>query len=759
MKKVIKILSLLLTLAMLTSAFTGCNNPLEGKDDGTWNTLLVSPDKYDESKYTPGQEVPALSTNEKLVENNYFTMGWNDTNKSVVLVSKATGKKWGTNPIDYYELTPEQQNHEMIHSPLTVQFATNSKPTEITAGGSVKNAGRVSSELIENGISATYYFDEYFFSLTLDYYLEGDSVKVRLDPSKIVEAGINYVVSVGISPFMCSAKNTQAGNKDSYLVVPSGSGALMYADQRSSGTARAISSYVYGEDALVEYYQDADNNSDASMPFFGAKDGATATVGIIENGAEHAMIKAEAGNSKTGVSEAYAFVDVRGHDLIYLKEVWRNKYSEKISDIEPIVVGYYTLSGENANYTGIAKKYQKYLIDNENLTKEGTNKLLNVEILGSYLEDELFLGIPYKKGKALTTYKQAETILTELKELTGGSLSATMKGYGEGGLNGSKIAGNYKLTGVAGNEKELKSFITFADSAGIETFFNFDVINFSKNGAGVSIGNNAAISNSGFTARTRQFKANTRNRLEEDGGGVVGVLLSRRDIESVVNKTADFASKYGISNIAFDTLGNTAYSDYNENASYPSKLGIDTDVKKYIDALQQKNNKILLNSAYSYAATEADVLTGCPINSNNDRSIDVDVPLYQIVFQGYKENYITPINYASDRRLAFLKAIESGSGISYILINDYDIELRKQYENIFGASVYSDNKEVIKNYIDEAKDFLVSVASAEIKNHTILSDNVTKTVFEGGKTVYVNMSDKAVTTEVGVIAANDFLVK
>ena len=184
-----------------------------------------------------------------------------------------------------------------------------------------------------------------------------------------------------------------------------------------------------------------------------------------------------------------------------------------------------------------------------------------------------------------------------------------------------------------------------------------------------------------------------------------------------------------------------------------------SDVKEYIGEVQAKNNKVLVDSPFSYAALSADVLTGCPINSNNDRAFDVDVPLYQIVFQGFKENYIQPINYAADRRIAFLKAIESGSGISFILMNNYDIELRKQYNNIFASSLYEDNKGYIKEYLEEGGAFLQSVASAKIKNNVILADNVTKTEFSNGKVVYVNFSTKAVAVEGVTIPALDFIVK
>ena len=760
MKKYIKLLSLILAICLLATVFTACKKKDAGDDaDGIWGSQYEKADDYDTSIYEVGGYVDTLDTNENLAENEHYVLGWNAENESVTLVTKKDGKKWGTNPNDYYELNNEQKVHEMINSPLTVQFALKSKPTDINVGGSIATLGRIGSTEIDNGVSVTYYFDEYYFSVTVDYYLEGDSVKVKIDPKKIVEAGENQIVAIGVTPFMCSVKNTENGSRDSYLVIPSGSGALMYADQRASGAIRSISASVYGDDAAIDQYQNPDNNTAMSMPFFGAKEGNSATVGIIESGSEFATIKADAGESKYGVSEVYAYVDVRGHDIAYLQGIWRNKYTKEINDVEPIVIGYYALSGEDASYYGIAKRYRDYLVEKENLKVTGSNKLLNATILGSYLKDELFLGFPYKKAEALTTYSQATTILSELKDITTGSLSATMLGFGEGGVNATKLAGGYKLTGITGKKEDLTSFVNFASDNGIDAYFNFDVINFSKSGAGFSTTGDAAINNTGINIKVRQFMISTRNRIEEAEGGRIGALVARKELKRAVLTAADTAAKYDISNIAFNTLGSISYADYNDDDAYTSRKNMTSDVKEYISEVQAKNNKVLVDSPFSYAATQADVLTGCPINSNNDRAFDVDVPLYQIVFQGFKENYIQPINYAADRRIAFLKAIESGSGISFILMNNYDIELRKQYDNIFGSSLYSDNKGYIKEYLAEGGDFLESVASAKIKSHTILAENVTKTEFDNGKVVYVNFSTKSATVEGVTVPAQDFIVK
>ena len=92
-------------------------------------------------------------------------------------------------------------------------------------------------------------------------------------------------------------------------------------------------------------------------------------------------------------------------------------------------------------------------------------------------------------------------------------------------------------------------------------------------------------------------------------------------------------------------------------------------------------------------------------------------------------------------------------------MNNYDIELRKQQANIFNSSLYSDNKAYIKEYIEEGGEFLTSVASAKIINHTQIAENVSKTEFDNGKVVYVNFTDKEFRVGSLVIPALDFIVE
>lgn len=753
MKHLIKIIALISALCLVLGGLSGCGKKAS-------NSISYEEATSDTSKIDSGV----------VAENKYFSMQWDKDRAAIIINSKTDDTVWSTIPYEYYQNSAfgdDITGKEQMNSAVSITILKGQQQFEYHSSFASVANGRFKAEKIDNGVSITFYFDELGSFLTVDYYLEGEGFKVKVDNKKIKSFWANYIYKVTPAPFMCSSLNTEAGDKDSYFVIPSGSGSLMYMDQRSDATARTFSSEIYGRDYAIDKYNDDANTTPVPMSFFGIKRGPSALCAIIESGAESSMVNVRAGDAQSGYSLINATYVATGSNNIFTNTTFRvryNGYAEQF--LEPFVMGYYPIKVSEANYTGIAKRYQKYLIEEKGMEKSQDNSLLNVKLVGSYVEDDLLLGLPTTKDVSLTSYSEATEILKELNDISGGSLIANMYGYGDGGINGMKIAGGYKLTGIVGDKNELEKFVNYTKEASIKTFFNFDTVLYYASGAGYSARNDSAISVSGIPAPVYQFWFSTRARLTKKEGGKVGALISRDKLAEATLKTVDTVDKHGISGLTYNTLGNIAYSDYTESeentdhGKYPVKAYMGRDVAKIINDVRSNSKTVMLDGAFAYAAAAADIITGCPTASDRNNSFDLEVPLYQIVFQGYKSNSVSPINTATERRTQFLKAIETGSGLSFKLMANYTNDLRKQHERGLNASLYEDNKDYIKACVDESKAYLASVAGETIKNHQYIAKNVTKTVFSNGVTVYVNYGDKNYKIEeVGNVKANDFLVK
>ena len=753
MKHLIKIIALISALCLVLGGLSGC-----GKE--TAQSISYSEATADTSKIDSGV----------VAENKYFSMQWDKDRAAIIIHSKTDDKVWSTIPYDYYQNSAfgdDITGKEMMNSAVSITVLKGTQQFEYHSSFASVANGRFKAEKIDNGVSITFYFDELGDYLTVDYYLEGDGFKTRIDNRKIKSFWNNNIFKVTPAPFMCSTVNTEQGDKNSYFVIPSGSGALMYMDARTDATARTYSSEVYGRDYAIDMYNEDANTSPISMPFFGMKLGESALCAIIEGGAESSIINARAGDVQSGYSYINATYTAIGYNNIFTNTNYRIRYNYHAEQyLEPFVLAYYPLKGSEANYTGIAKRYQKYLVEEKKMQKSEDNTLLNVKLFGSYVEDDLFLGLPTTKDVPLTTYSEATEILKELNDIAGGNLIANMYGYGKGGINGKQLAGGYELTGIVGEKKDLQKFVDYTKQASIKTFFNFDTVLYYASGAGFDTKKDSALSISEIPAPVYQFWYSTRSRLTKKEGGRVGAMISRDKLSNATLKTVDTVDKYGISGLAYDTIGNIAYSDYMESeenkdfGKYPLKAYMGRDVAKIVDDVKSNSKTVMLDGAYSYAAAAADIITGCPTSSNQNNSFDLDIPLYQIIFQGYKSNSVSAINTAANRRTQFLKAIETGSGLSFSLMANYTNDLRKQHMRGLNASLYEDNKDYIKTCVDESKAYLASVAGETISKHEYITNDVTKTVFSNGVTVYVNYGDKTYNIEeVGKVKANGFLVK
>ncbi len=814
MKHLNKIIALISALCLVIGMLSGCKG------------VEVEEKQY--ADYKVETEDLVNLENGIVAESEDFKMEWiksdmdeygTENYRAIInFISKKDGAVWSTTPKEYYDKTDPASlyGNDLINSSLVITTLTSLESgAQVFAHNAYDKCivdGRFSSAKLDdgrNGMRITYYFDAVGAIVSVDYYLEDGGFKVSVDPKNVNSyvpepteeddksmhnkiEGLQRIVSVTPAPYMCSTQNTEANDKSSYFVIPSGSGALMYVDQRQygdlDGAARTFGDpdfilphdtwgMVYGEDYSVEKYLEIANETPITMPFYGIRKGTNALCAIIENAAEACKISAKAGGPDTGVGmfddiggKGYSYLaasySLVGYNKVYNTGNWRVHYNEYVEqNLEPLVIGYYPLSGKEANYSGIAKRYQKYLEEKEQLVKSQDNSLLNVKFYGSYVKDELFAGIPYEDEKPLTTYSDATKILGELKKISGGNLTAVMQGYGEGGINANEIAGGLTLESAAGDEDDLKKFVKYTKNEQIPTFFSFDTARYSESGNGYSIKDEAAYNNNGIPVSIYDYIVSTHNRFDRKEGGKVSTLIARDQLDNVARDAVSLLDQYGISGIAFDTLGNMCYSDYDtvgDNDTlyqYPLRNNMGKDVKKIAEDASKKSKTILMDGAFAYAAVASDIITNAPTSSAKVNAFDLEVPLYQMVFQGLRANCTGAINIANNRRTQFLKAIETGSGLSFELTNAYDRELRKQFIPGLHATYYEDNKQFIIDCVNESKEFLTSVAGKKITEHRYVAKDVTRTIFENGKVVFVNYNKTDVKVGNEIIKAESFLAK
>lgn len=701
----------------------------------------ISIGKYDINSPITKQDSGVIAQNE-----NYELL-WDTSNYSVKLKSKESGKVWSNIPDGYTGVN----SAVMSTINLNIMDTTSMKQDIVRGYSESAMQNRVSCELIKNGVKVTYNFDNYQIAVPVEYTLREDSIALSVKTSEVIEGGNYVVLSVNLAPYLCSAENTDTG---AYLFVPTGSGALMKVNENADAT-RKYSGAVYGEDASRILPEITVDPEQIYMPCFGvAASNGNALFAIIENSAEYAILEAEAGNSRTDYSCVSPTFYLRGYDAFATTQwIWSYQDLNYVSDErvdDVITIGYYPLYDEAADFNGMAKCYREYLKEKGELIETGIEqKPYSLTIAGGALKTVATGGIPHKVTSVVTTFDAAQNIIDDISKLSGIKPSVQLIGYGNNGLDVGKIAGGFGFNSAFGGEKSRKALEEYCNKNGIDLYTDFDIIRYSESGNSFSYTNDAAKSATLHVAES--YLINTP--LRDFDKSSVYHFIKKSKIGKITDKLISFADKKQISGVSLSSLSNVAYSDFSD-IKYGVKGEMSSLAQSSISALKKAGHGVAVSSANQYAAAAADTVYNVPITNGNYDSFDEWVPFYQMVFKGNKSLYSSYINLAADRTDALLYALSSGTGLGFAVSNTYDMDLSVSKTFQLYGTVYEDNKSFLADSLKTYSDFYGKIKSSAIKHYAIISDGVSRTDFDNGVSVYVNHTDKSVTTPIGELSAN-----
>ena len=729
-----KALCMLLVFVILLSLLSGC-----GK---TVKTVLYDMD-------TPAISVPSGS----ITSNANFELFWDDDSKCVLLQSISTGKIWSNIPYDYYMQGGVSTS---LNSPINISIMDDQySQTNINGYTGAVMSGRVFSEKINSGIRVTYCFDACQISIPVEYVLRTDSLMVKIDTPAIVEGSKNMLMSVSLAPFLCSTPNDA---DDAYLFVPSGTGAVMYAAEKSNSGVRRWSGEMYGTDASRHVTTAPLNEESVRLPVFGVKSGEQTLFGIIEEGAESTVLNAETGNSNTGYSSIYPEIWFRGYD-IYPSNSEAFRYQDislqsSVMSKKAVTVGYYPLSGEDADYNGMAKRYRKYLQDCGLIADTKIEQSpYSVTLLGGVLTTTSLFGIPHKTLNSMTTFTQAKDIIGELEGLTGTTPSVRLEGFGNCGISPGKPAGGFGFPSVFGKEKQRLALEQYCTDKKISLFTDFDLIQCASSGGGFSYRTDMAESASGGAVSI----APLTTPLLKENNSMAYRLLKRENISKAVDKLIKLADKSKISGVSLSTLTDIAYSDYS-GSDYAVKSNMERDVRKTIEKVRAAGHPVSASGTNMYAAATADVIFDVTIENGNLDVFDVQIPFYQMVFKGLKPMYCSSVNLASDSKRTIMLAATGGVGIGFTLIHDFDVSyMETGSEKLYGAK-FENNRELIRETVSDYTNFINAVSKSGIERYEVLPNGVSKTVFDNNVVLYANHTSVAVESPVGVLEGYEYKV-
>ena len=692
-----------------------------------------------------------------LAQNDRFRLEWDDGTGGIRLVEIATQRTWGTSPADpetpqLDEYGEPVRRHPMVNSALTVNYisaTTQTEDTLTTYAGAVKS-GRMACRTLEDGLRVDYYFDDISIMIPVEYRLRNTGVEMRVITGDIQEAE-NKLVSVALAPFFCSAENDKT---DSWLFVPSGSGALVYPQSRSQ-QGSSYAAQVYGTDPAIEQWDLPTTEKYVRLPVYGAKSGDTAVCAVIEDGAESAVVQVSSGARAYGYSSVWASFIIRGYTanettLLVDSKVKNTIYADGITASE-LAIGFYPLTDDEANYAGMARVYRDYL----GLSGTAADTALHLNFIGGEMLSQSFLGIPYSSLFASTTAQQAQNIASELIR-QGLKPSVQLTGFGETGLTISQLAGGFQISGKLGGRKGVNTLAEYLAANGVETYVDFNLVNLKQSGNGFRLFFDSAQCASRKIALQYDFDIATRSRIEESQYR----LLARDRLQDAAIMLLKKTGKDAFTGYSLATLTNTAWSDYSnrtDTATY-AKGAMAQDTVAAMQMLRQDGKKLLGSDANAYAAAVADRVTDVPLTSSRESIFDADIPFYAMVFKGKVALAGESVNLAENPVRQLLLSVESGAALNYTVTAAYDIRLIAADQPLFYSSRYANIRESLLEQTACTTDYYAAIAGKAIVGHSIISEQLRMTEFEDGIRVYVNFGNQPQQTPLGVVNGQDFIM-
>lgn len=593
---------------------------------------------------------------------------------------------------------------------------------------------------LDNGFSAKVFFKKYQFGFTVNVSLEKDQLLVEVPEESIVEQKDGtYIGTISLFPMM---GYSYLGEKEGYMLIPDGNGALVYLNDKEGRFQTGFSQMIYGEDAgfasqkvetyLWKKYDTVIDPNPVIAPVYGMihTDDRLGYLAVVEEGDKRASIEVQPNGVMTSYNRCYAkflLRDVYVQPLNQSNSGTVQKAEENRTKMD-LKVRFILLSGEDADYSGMANAYRDYLLQNALIVPTDVSYQSRVDFLGSERE-KFLLGTT---AVPMTTVEQMEKIFGELREEGVSSLLSVYKGWQSGGLYNLPIT-KYKADASIGGTGKLTSLIKEAAEENYNIFLYNDTLQM-----------NGSTNSTTFNA----VKMVNKRTLKEESYKQVYRLfyyVLPAKAETTLEKFLKSYTAKGVSNLAVAGSSDHLFS-YSSKGSYYTRLDT-ADVYEEMLSYASDNANLILEqpSAYLWKYTKA--FLDMPLTSSQYMYVDEEIPFLTMVLKGIMPVYSEYVNFEANKTEYFLKMVESGAYPSFYITYENSSDLIYTNSSDLYSTQYSTYKDSIVEYDTKLRELASKTGDSNIIKHEKLDSGVTKVTYSNDVVVYVNYSKTAKTVD------------
>ena len=581
-------------------------------------------------------------------------------------------------------------------------------------------------ELIEDGFVVNLTFGESGITLQLRVYLTDDYLVVEVRNDSITEGDTFKLRSVKTYPFLGAVYgNTIPG----YILVPDGSGALIrYQDIDVNSNIYEFR--YYGQDNSIQ--NALEREPILSFPVSGMVHGINqhGFISIVEDGAEFAKLTVSP--AKRNLKYYYS----------YNEFVYRSLYQTPLSESQAqsssgrlvieddtntcnVVLKYKFLADSDANYVGMAKNYQAYLLE-QNLIVDRVDDTSDVSIFLDVIASETKTGFIFDEYLEMTSLEDLRAILEDLNEQSIPS-NVVYKGFSSDGLTSSGLVAG-PLSKRLGTQSELTDLIQFTNTNDINLYFYFDPMMVYEDGS--------------FNLYKDIARRINQNLFKEEGFTKDKYYITPERVAEVLGDSVNTLIKNNMELFAIGSIGNTLYSDYNNETN---SIDRSEAIEFYQTMLEDIDQNMLLyqNNLYMLRYTDSYLLM--PLTSSRYRIYTDTVPFSSYVLSGLLDVYSPYQNFSSSSKIELLKMVDYGVYPSYILTNETAYALQNTELKQIYSSSYTTWKSKISYDYDFIFEALDSIINASVVSRNYEDVGVYKISYSNGVDIYVNYTNDTIT--------------
>jgi hypothetical protein len=709
----------------------------------------------------------------------------NRDDSKLIVEDRRNGKLWTSNPME-----PLSDQKTILDDAVFQLNYTNARRQMTNLASSASEKPDLSFQSIQDGVRVVYDIPKLKLNITADYALKEEPrqdvpgqtlvyLQVTIPDGAVKEGGdcsaptsttCFMVVTLELLPLFGAAPI----GSDGYILIPDESGAIVRFKPEYPQYRQRYSAQIYGQDAAAQAFMGTGQGGGQGqstvfqyrprLPLWGLKDGPAAYAGIVTEGEYQANVNGYLAGYITNANRASAeFIYRRQASIPRRRTLFVNRIEDNQIPGER-QVRYVLLSGDDANYAGMAKSYRDYLIKSRGLKKlpdQAPRPELDINmgaLRRSAFNDQF---IP------MTTFDQTIQMLQGFLDRGVRDFDVNLIGWNDGGSRGYWPR-RYPAEQDLGGNEGLRRLTDFAHKNGIRIYLADNYLFGYLVSSGGIFGQLPGIRNLwpnwsyGFNSRFDTirgvnklpvFSGSRTGRGQNLGLYLLNPIIAR---DNYAHRDFPTHKKLGADGIVLNYMGRLLMSDTNER--YPLSRGeVAESWMKLLDDSRQLLGAAQVEGSNGYVIGRTDRIYDAPVDSL-DAFGDVAVPTYHIATQGLAVRTTWAVNLRNDPKTEILRQIEWGLQPIYYLTNQPAADLIRANAFVY-SSQYEDWVEPATAEYKKMRDEFGYLTGKFITNHEILANRVNRVTYEDGTQIVVNYNPDPYTGPGGPVDAYSYVLR